>query len=626
MNWKTVILNHDKPIAAAGMRPDVIPATRKAACLAACFFVLALNVGALSVRMTLNPDTLRMGESANLVISVEGVDRGPAPALPEVPGLRISGPAVEQSVSMSLVNGRMQQERTLNYRYTIVPLQSGEYEIGPFRYTHKNETVTIPAKVMRVVASADGSGQDGEPISLSDLVFAEITVDKERVFVHQPFTLTIAVYSRNLNLGRNVSLMNMPESGIQTQPFQEGGTTREVVRNEVYDVRRYQTEIRPLTAGTIRFEPKLRIQVMVPRRRQRRDPFFDDSIFQGLFSNMDAQPFDVTVTPVDVVVRSLPETDRPDSFTGGVGQFQFEAHIRETEAQPGDPLTLTFVIEGKGNLDAVSAPAVSESDRFRVYPPRMTHSDLDQAGQRGRKVFEQIVIPRTAESREVPPIAFSYFDPDTGYYHTITRGPLPLNLREGDPASQRVVRADGVGPDHQARIVGQDIRYLKPAPARWQRVDDTPWFATRGFLAAQIIPLLMGLAVILVARRRHVLDADVARARRYRAPRSARPGLQRAVKALRHNDVDEFYTGIWAAISTYFGDRLNLPPGAITAGEVIPAMREHGLDEENRDLLESVFTACEQNRFSRAGSDPDTMQALLEQTKRLLKNCVRLPS
>ncbi len=573
--------------------------------------------------MALRPEAIRLGESAHLVVSVEGVDHGPAPEVPAIQGVRIGGPSVEQSVSMSLINGRMQRQRTVNYRYSLVPLQPGDYRIGPVVYTYQNKTVTVPAQTLRVVGDA---GQGREAQSIEDMVFAKMTVSKERVFIHESFLLTLALYSRDVNLGRNISLMNMPDSGIQSQPFEELPATREVVRDDVYHVRRYQTRIRPLTAGTLRFEPTLRVQVLVPRQPQRRGSAFDDAFFQGFFSTTEAHPFDLRPDPLDVVVRSLPDTNRPASFTGGVGKFQFHAQVQETVVRPGDPVTLTLRIEGEGNLDSAGVPAVAESERFRVYPPRTTHSDIDATGYRGWKHFEQVVIPRTPESSEIPPLEFSFFNPDTGRYQTITRGPLKLNLQAADEMAQRMVRADDAAADRSARIVGEDIRYLKAAPVRWNHTGGIPWFATRTFWGAQIVPLMAGLVIMLLGRHRGKLNADAALARRYRAPRRARRGLHRAQTAAKHNDVDGFYNALWTALSGYFGDRLNLASGDITAGNLIAAMRRQGLDETNLKRLERIVAACEQYRFGRVVAPPAAMHALPVECKQLFKACERLSS
>lgn len=593
--------------------------------LAACLLLVGAPIAsAFHVRMELQPEAMRMGESAELAIIIQSSDTPGEPALPDIPGLRIGRPSTEHSFSMTIVNGSRQEQRFTTYRYRIIPLQPGEYTIGPLSYTHENQTVEVPAKTLRVVAPGDESGRGGQVRELSDLVFATLEVDKEQIYVQESFTLTITIYSRDVNLGRDVSLVNMPDSGIATQPFQELRTTREVVRNEVYDVRRYQTQIRPLTAGTIRFDPELHIQILVPRNDRRGRGLFDDPFFQGVFSNMEAHPFELELAPAEVLVRALPDANRPDSFSGGVGAFDFNVRVDPLEVRPGDPITLSMMIQGEGNMDTVSPPSVQESDLFRVYPPRLTNKDLDRSQSRGRKLYEQVIIPRTDKAGEVPPLHFTYFDPRTEEYKSIARGPFALTIQEGDPSISRVVRADDASMDHQTRIVGQDIVYLKPAPKRWWAIHNGPWYSRPVFLGLQAVPPALVLAVFLFTRRLRAMDADMARTRRYRAPRSARPGLRRAEKAIRREADDEFFDGLWAALTAYFGDRLNLPPGSVSAHEVMAAMQADGLDEEQLAAIHRLFDACEQRRFAGVKMDTSRMQMLLIEFRRLLKACEKV--
>lgn len=605
------------------MRNVLTTAIRRVA-LCAVLGVMALPgaLYAFEARMELSPDVLRMGESAQLRIVLEGVDRGPQPDIPHVSGLRISGPALEHSVSMSTVNGRTEQRRTLSYRYTVIPLQPGEYTVGPVSYTYDNETVTMDARTLRVVLpSGEQAGNDSDVRDLSDLIFATLTANKERIYANETFELTLSVYSRGVNLGRDISLVNMPDSGIQTQPFEELRTTREIVRGNVYDVRRYRARIRPITSGTLRFAPQLRVQVLV-ERSGRRHPFHNDPFFGRMFSNMEAHPFDMEPDPLTLRVESLPEEGRPAYFTGGVGQFRFSVDVQPTEVRPGDPITITMQLMGDGNIDAVGAPSLAESELFRVYPPRVVHSDTDQNRPQGRKVYEQVVIPRSTEANPIPPLAFSYFDPEEERYKELVRGPFELALQETDQAESRTVRADT--DDEQTRIVGQDIAYLKTVPDQWHHIDQPRWYLQPAAIAIHALPPFLVLTAWLAARRRRLLRADVARARRYRAPRSARAGIREAERGIKQDDVDTFFNGLWTALRSYFGDRLNLPSGAVTIDEVLPHVKGQGLDDETLAALTELFQACDAQRFARQQTPPDEMERLLSRFRTLLKSCERI--
>ncbi len=589
--------------------------------LAILFHAMVQTGFPLQVSMRIEPAAIRMGESAQLAISIEGADRPAPPRIPDVSGLRIGEPRIEQRTSLQIVNGQTKREQLHVFRYHLMPMEPGDYEVGPITYSHRNQTVQIPAQTLRVVMPT----QQGEARSLSDLVFARLSVEKENVFVQEAFNATISIYSRGVNLGRDVGLSNMPDTGIQIQPFVQLASGQEVVGEDIYDVRRYQTTIRPLTAGVIELEPILQVQLLVPRQSQRH-PFFDDSFFHGFFSGMEAHPFDIATGPISISVRPLPEDGRPQDFSGGVGSFNFRVEVQDAEVQPGDPISIQFVIEGEGNHNALSTPALEDSDLFRTYSPRLVQSDLDSAGQRGKRIFEQVIIPRTALSEEIPPLTLHYFDPRLEEYRSIIQGPFSLTLLDGHTLTQRIARPDDPDNEGHIGIIGRDIRYLKPAPDRWRSIHEQRWYQMPLVWGLQVVPLLFLILAILHAQHQQSLHKDVARARRYRAPRSARPGLRQAETADRKDDEQAFYDGLWTALTAYFGDRLNLPHGAISVHPVIEAMKQQGMDDASLRALEELFNTCELRRYGHTASDPALRRALLYSFRSLLKKCGRLPS
>lgn len=577
-------------------------------------------VEAVTARMELDPDLIRMGESAQLRIVLDGVEQARQPELPNISGLRISGPSVERSFSMQTVNGRMEQQRTLSFRYSIIPLRPGDYEIGPIEFEHEGQRFNIEARHLKVVMPGDATGE-GESIDIDEMLFARLSVSRDPVFVSETFTLILAVYSRDINLGRDLSLSNMPESGLQTQQWQEMSATREMVGRHVYDVRRYRTEVRPMTSGTIRLEPRLRVNILVPRSRQQQ------SFFGGVFSNMEAHPHDLIPEPLDITVRSLPEEGRPEDFTGGVGRFSFDVRVHPTDVEPGDPITITMRIEGDGNMHAVGAPSIEESDLFRVYPPRIILNEVDRGGSRGRKIYEQVIIPRTSESYEVPALTFSYFDPEQAVYRSIVRGPYTLNLAEVAADTGRRVRASPSDATHVGtRIIGEDIAYLMPAPSHWRHRDDTHWYQGFVFWGIQVFPVIALIGLSLWSARQRALSVDVAKARRYRAPRAARAGLKKAEQAMRGGDEAQFFEGLWETLASYFGDYLNWPIGAITSDAVHGAMQERGLPTDDLNRLHRLFGACDQRRFAQVKVDQGEMQELLFTMRTLLKACEKVSS
>ena len=92
------------------------------------------------------------------------------------------------------------------------------------------------------------------------------------------------------------------------------------------------------------------------------------------------------------------------------------------------------------------------------------------------------------------------------------------------------------------------------------------------------------------------------------------------------NDRTAFYDAFWEALSGYFGNRLNLPPGSVTASRVLDAFDSAG--DELKNEIRRLFSICDAQRFglrSRSPADrPDNLQDCLQDLDRLLKDCERM--
>src|SRR6266851_6906671 len=78
---------------------------------------------------------------------------------------------------------------------------------------------------------------------------------------------------------------------------------------------------------------------------------------------------------------------------------------------------------------------------FKVYPPITKVETTDQFGLDGTKTFEQAIIPENADTKELPPVTFSFFDPEQKSYRTVTHPAMPIIVRPGTatPAQPTIV-------------------------------------------------------------------------------------------------------------------------------------------------------------------------------------------
>ena len=602
--------------------------TFRIACLMAVIIAALAGIGwCASVDFDIQPRALRVGEAASCTFTVRGIANPPTPGLPPIQGFQSSFAGTQQSYSFA--NG--QQDNSVTFTYQLVPLQVGKCSIGPFTYATPDQSFNLPAVAIEVVPPEGSPTQGNAQQDPSELLYAVLSTDQTNIYNQQVFDIVLSIYSQGLNIGNNISLMNMPASGLSLQQFQELQGSREIVNNRAYDVRRFRAKAQALTAGTFKLEPVLQIPLLVQRDR-RAPPGFDGSFFDDFFGTVRAQPVNITPKPLEIVVKSLPPEGQPPGFAGAVGKFKFEVQVKPTDLNAGDPVTLTVQIEGEGNLENISAPQFIAGDDFKVYEPRLVSKDVGANRGGGRKTFEQVLIPRSEKVNMLPALMFSYFDPAKGAYDTITRGPYPLVIHPSSNAIARMLQAVPAQPEASTIILGTDIVYLKPAPTHWTQAGDRPWYLHRIFLASQLIPLLAIGLIFFSVTRREQLAGDIALARRHQAPRSARVGLRKAENALSAGDQKAFYEAVWETLASYFGNRLNLSPGEVTGDAVLGALVKGGLNPATLDQVREIFSLCEQERFgygqSRTASitdqDKKARSDLLSHLNHALKECERI--
>lgn len=550
-----------------------------------------------SVTLDVQPRVLKVGEIANCSITITGPQGGAAPGLPPIPGFELAG--TSQQSNLSIVNGASQT--TVTFIYQLAALEAGTFQIGPFRYERNGQTHNLgPVEVTVVKSQAPAGGTASS--QQEDFLFATLTASQPEAYVQQPIQLELALYWRDLNIDREVGLNGFDTTGLRLGGWQELQVSREAVKGEVFEVRRFRCQAVPLTAGTFTLSPQLRVGVLVRTRQSRSDPFFGGAFDDLFFGGFRAQPTDVNVPPLSLTIRDLPAEGRPPEFNGAVGQFQLEVRAQPAAVAVGEPVTVTARISGPGNLDTVGAPLIPVADDFRRYEPKLVNQDAD----RQQKIFETVLIPKHAGISNLPPVRFAFFDPAAGRYQTLEHPPSPLRV-EGQSAATKIIQmAEGGAGRARPETTGIDITHLKTHAPRWREPTRSAG-GVAGTVALHSLPLLALVGSGWLARRRHRLQTDHAHARRRQAPRSARKALAETLRCLENEPAPRFYEAVWGVLVAYFGNRFNLAPGEVSAGEVSRRLLAAGWSVDRVHRLAQLFEQCESGRF---GATAGTAQPL----------------
>ncbi|HMO03327.1 MAG TPA: BatD family protein [Kiritimatiellia bacterium] len=569
----------------------------------------AFSATAQQVMLDVQPRTMRLNETAVMKLSFVDVPMPQAPALPEIPGFQVH--FVGQETQFQMINGR--QQHRLSYNFRLQPLATGQFRLGPFTLTVNGQNFDLEPVMVEVLPPANAAGGDGQA-TIDELVFARLNLPRTELYLQERFDVELSLYYRGVQLDRTIQLQNLPSTGLNLDEFQELGGSRENINGELYDVRRFRMRATAMTAGTFTLDPMVRVHVLV-RREQSRDPFG----FDAFFGRYEAQPLVVPAEPLAVNIRPLPADGRPGNFSGAVGQFTMDLQVQPTEVTVGDPITLTVTITGRGNLETIAMPAIELGDDFRRYDPKLIASGPQQ------KVFEQVVLPRTDQLSAVPPVTFTYFDPQQAAYQTIVRGPFPLLVKTGGATQPHLFQTPTVASSSIRQPLGIDIIGPKRAPESWTPVIE-PGRATAWPSPLHLAPVAALMVALAVQRRRDALDRDVSRRRRALAPRSARAAIREAEAALAASDPHAFYAALWRAFADYTAHRANLEAGEVSP-ELILRTFAPALPTGDRDELGVLLAVCDETRFAARSSDhPDAarLKRHLQRTQEWLRAFERI--
>ena len=571
-------------------------------------FILAANALAADVRMSVQPELISLLDRA--VLKIEYVDtKGNAIDIPEVDGLKIEYRGPQSQYQM--INGKTSSSVT--HTYIVTPLKTGDFTLGPVTAEFRGGRKILSAK-LRVIQSQD----DPEARQISQIMFSEIATDRDTPYVHEPFNLVLKVYIRDgAQIDGQFGIRGgMPESGLDGElQWEVVDRKREDRRGTIFMVYTLRTTAKALTAGTFTFRPEVQLNVVIPRQ-QRRSWGFDDPFFGDFFGRQETRPIALDCNRIDVEVQPVPMKERPASYTGGVGELDFDVSVGPAHVKAGEPVTLKMRIYGKGNLEKIIPPGITQNHNLKLYEARTVPTQTPNEVR-----FEQVIIPKSDSVTEIPAITFSYFNTKTADFRTITRGPFPITVENAPRNAAQVIATVPSTIRQETRVLGRDIAYLKPRPGAWRMKADDTGYGTTPFRILLALPLAGLIALSIVVARRTALDHNVALARRQKAPKSARRNIQLAERAMRAQDEAAFHQALWDALAEYFGHRLNLAPGEISLQTVLARI------PGETAAIEHLFNDLEQRRYgirSREGDPGNEMKALLRELASVLKQCERM--
>ncbi len=575
---------------------------------------------AADVEMKVSSREVYVGVPFKIILTITNAREYETPQLPNIPGLRqLHRP--QASTRTLTFNGKTTHTVTLSYE--VIAETEGQFTIPAITVIlDRQEHRTAPT---RIVAAEIPKGP-GDATQL----FLEVKSAQDTYFLGQTIELELQVwllpyfddrYTVRFNTQAMSERISVRHSqwGVFADNLRDG-RVREILRTDAdgvqraYYVYRFTVTISPNQAGRIAFGD-IRVIVDYPTRIRR-----TNSPFRGPWETVDARKIAATVEHTPIVIEQPPLEGRPPSFTGAVGQFTFRVTAKPREVAVGDPITLTLAIDDRSTPATDMAglkPPVLATDATLTADFRVAGDPPAGLVDGRRKTFTQTVRARNADVAAVPAIPFSYFDPQTRAYVTVSSEPISLRVRPAATLSDtQIVGGDGAPAQAMTELEEVAGGILANYTGADLLLSSQAFVFTWGHgLALAFGPLAFGVVAAGRHRARR-LQRDGGHTRRRRARREA---LRRLAEASASPDSEANLAA--AAVSEYVADRCNLPAGALTTTEVVERLADGGVGPEVLKDVQTLLADCEQHRY--AGAMGRQANSIAERARKCLDRLER---
>ncbi len=590
------------------------------------------KVKAPNISVNVDREPLVQGEPFKLQITIETEGEEPDIRLPTFGGLRVLQQYESHPSSIRFSFGFGSQatnirKETAQYTFVMMADKPGTYKINPVVVTIGGQRFKGNAYKLEVIKGT-GSGSPGggaltpdpsapDPAMDESPTVSEVT-DLEGAKVDPEFFLQTAVSKKEAYVGEMLTMtiyLYMSRQFSDYDILREPGTEGFWGENLIPSNQRHLKQEGVLVGGRMYTRIELRKMVLFPIKPGEltiAPTIVEIETQRGIFFSK-RRAVKRASLPVTVKVLDLPTEDQPPSFNpANVGRFSFSAKIDNAAVKVGEPVTLTIAVRGEGNLRNLVLPTLEDRiDGLKIYAPE-TDVDVTPRGETVTGISKSriLMIPKKAGVYTLPKLEWTYFDPATKRYKTLSSKAHRITVSSN--GEQAVV--DGpVTSSVKSQKAGQDRlnRQLRSVPPREDltRIGkgsalSAPWFLILFFS----LPLVYSGVALASRTRRKLAESRV----RNRSKNAESESLKRLRELERQTDLstEQFFAELARCLIGFIEDRLEVKAVGDTMTELRERLTDRGF---SRDQAEKVVTEMETLDFARfakgAGQDEERRQA-----------------
>ncbi|MFL2614194.1 MAG: BatD family protein [Candidatus Marisimplicoccus sp.] len=519
----------------------------------------------------------------------------------------IGGP--NQSIKTSYVNGERKFSKT--YSYFLKPLKKGKLKINQASIEIDGE---IYKSLQIEVLITDSVQQPSDSITQyynDDDIELRALISKGSPYLNEPITVVYKLYYKapiNISDARETETPNFKDFWSQIIKIPQLKVKREIYKGQNYNVVEWRKVVLyPQKVGELEISP-LSLNLVLDVPTDKRD-FFGNVIYD--------QTSQIISTGMRrIIVKDLPQLGKPDSFSGAVGNFEFDVILNKNSLRATESFQAELKVKGNGNLKLFDLPDILVPNSMELFEPeREELISTNLSGMSGSVSKFFTIIPRFQGNFPIEEVEFSYFDPNTEKYKVVKSPRLTIDVYDGPVIGNTITN------DNSNIITSNDsFRFIK-LKGNLREVNNDVFFQSQFFYAIVTTPFILLLSFLLFTtykRNKKESSSELIRIEE----RKINKMIDSAKKSI--GDKILFYDKIEKAIIKSLMVKFSIRMDSLNKEKIQQIGHEKGLSKDDVLLIIKLIENCEKARYSR--SSDSIMNKDLEIAKKVISSILKVKS
>ena len=566
-------------------------------------FVLSAQV---NFEATVSKSKLALNERLRIdfVMNQNGDNFSP----PEFDNFQIIG-GPNQSIKTSYVNGERKFSKT--YSYFLKPLKKGKLKINQASIEIDGE---IYKSLQIEVLITDSVKQPSDSITQyynDDDIELRALISKGSPYLNEPITVVYKLYYKapiNISDARETETPKFKDFWSQTIKIPQLKVERDIYKGQNYNVVEWRKVVLyPQKVGELEISP-LSLNLVLDVPTDKRD-FFGNVIYDQT-SQM------ISTGMRRIIVKDLPQLGKPDSFSGAVGNFEFDVILNKNSLRATESFQAELKVKGNGNLKLFDLPNILVPNSMELFEPeREELISTNLSGMSGSVSKSFTVIPRFQGNFPIEEVEFSYFDPNTEKYKVLKSPRLTIDVYDGPVISNTITN------DNSNIITSNDsFRFIK-LKGNLREINNDVFFQSQFFYAIVTTPFILLLSFLLFTtykRNKKESSSELIRIEE----RNINKMIDSAKESI--GDKILFYDKIEKALIKSLILKFSIRMDSLNKEKIQQICREKGLSKDDVLLIIKLIENCEKAKYSR--SSDSIMNKDLEISKKVISSILKVKS